>query len=31
MRKLVGAFYDGKLEEKEEFDEDDFDVFINLP
>jgi hypothetical protein len=31
MRKLVGAFYNGKLEEKEEFDEDDYDVFINLP
>jgi hypothetical protein len=31
MRKLVGAFYDHKLEVKEEFDEDDYDVFINLP
>jgi hypothetical protein len=31
MRKLVSVFYDGKLEEMEEFDEDDYDVFINLP
>jgi hypothetical protein len=31
MRKLVGVFYNGKLEESEEFDEDDYDVYINLP
>ena len=31
MRKLVSAFYDGKLEEKAEFASDDSDVFINLP
>ncbi len=31
MRKLVSAFYDGKLRESEEFDSDDYDVFINLP
>ena len=31
MRKLVGALYDGKIEESNEFDSDDEDVFINLP
>lgn len=31
MRKLISVFYDGKLEETEEFDSDDYDVFINLP
>jgi hypothetical protein len=31
MRKLVSAFYDGRLEEKAEFDSDDSDIFINLP
>jgi len=31
MRKLISVFYDGKLEEEEAFDSDDYDVFINLP
>jgi hypothetical protein len=31
MRKLVSALYDGKIEESNEFDSDDEDVFINLP
>jgi len=31
MRKLISVFYDGKLEEQEEFDSDDYDVSINLP
>ncbi len=31
MRKLVNALYDGKIVELDEFDEDDYDVYINLP
>ena len=31
MRKLVGVLYDGEIEETNDFDSDDYDVFINLP
>jgi|GEM_PF-3422646 len=31
MRRLVSTYYSGTLEEKEKFDPDDRDVFLNLP
>jgi hypothetical protein len=31
IRKLVSVLYDGEIEESNEFDSDDYDVFINLP
>jgi hypothetical protein len=31
MHKLVSVLYDGKIEESNDFDSDDYDVFINLP
>jgi hypothetical protein len=31
MRKLVSVLYDGKIEESDDFDSNDYDVFINLP
>jgi hypothetical protein len=31
MRRLISSFYSGKLVEREEFDSDDYEVFINLP
>jgi len=31
IRKLVSALYDGKVDVSNEFDSDDYDVFINLP
>jgi hypothetical protein len=31
MRKLVSVLYDGKVMELNEFDSDDYDIFINLP
>jgi len=31
MRKLVSGLYAGKIEELDEFNADDYDVFINLP
>jgi hypothetical protein len=31
MRKLVSVLYEGKIEESDDFDSDDYDVFINLP
>ncbi len=31
IRKLVNVLYDGKVEELNEFDSDDYDIFINLP
>jgi hypothetical protein len=31
IHKLVSVLYDGEIEESNEFDSDDYDVFINLP
>jgi hypothetical protein len=31
MHKLVSVLYDGEIEESNDFDSDDYDVFINLP
>lgn len=31
IRKLVSALYDGKLDLSDEFDSDDYDIFIHLP
>jgi hypothetical protein len=31
IRKLVSALYDGQIDISEEFDSDDYDVFVNLP
>jgi len=31
MHKLISALYDGDIEESNDFDSDDYDVFINLP
>jgi hypothetical protein len=31
MHKLLSVLYDGEIEESDDFDSDDYDVFINLP
>jgi hypothetical protein len=31
MHKLVSVLYDGEIEESDDFESDDYDVFINLP
>ena len=31
QHKLVSVLYDGEIEESNEFDSDDYDVYIDLP